>query len=655
MCGIAGIVLAQNEEVNAQLIRDMNQALFHRGPDEGGVYLGAGVGLGHRRLSIIDVASGQQPMLSEDQRACIVFNGEIYNHQLLRQELIELGHHFNTTCDTEVILQGWLAWGPKVVNRLRGMFAFAIWDQAQQQVFLARDRLGIKPLYYAMLPHGELLFGSELKALQVHPQLPNELNPQAISDYFSLGYIPEPKTIFDQVYKLRPGHTLTLNQGTTSLPNSECYWDVSFAPSAASAPESSEPAEPLAQPLAQQLAQRLRDAVDIHLEAEVPLGAFLSGGVDSSAVVAMMAQLQSEPVNTCAIGFDVADFNETEFAEMVAKRYQTNHRVATVASDDFALIDKLAYFYDEPFADSSAMPTYRVCELAKQQVTVALSGDGGDELFAGYRRYQWHLREERIRRLVPEVARKPVFSLLAKAYPKADWAPKFLRAKTTFQAIARDTVEGYFHNFSIFSEAQKSELFSEQLKAQLGDYRSISVFNEHYANFDGADSLSLVQYLDLKTYLPGDILTKVDRVSMAHALEVRVPILDHELVEWSAKLPAATKLAKGVSKAILKQALEPHLPQDVLYRRKMGFAVPLCRWFRGPLKDKLHHALSSGCIAQSQLFNLDYIKQLLEQHSSGLRDHSAALWALLMFEAFLAKQQAASVTQSDSAVASALA
>ncbi|MCE2572191.1 XrtA/PEP-CTERM system amidotransferase [Motilimonas eburnea] len=647
MCGIAGIVLAQGNEVNAQLIRDMNQALFHRGPDEGGVYLGEGVGLGHRRLSIIDVASGQQPMLSDDQRACIVFNGEIYNHQALRQELIELGHHFNTVCDTEVILQGWLAWGPQVVNRLRGMFAFAIWDQSQQQLFLARDRLGIKPLYYAMLASGELIFGSELKALQVHPKLPTELNPQAISDYFSLGYIPEPKTIFEQVYKLRPGHTLLLKQGMTSLPSSECYWDVSFAPPASAETDASKS-------IAQQLTERLREAVDIRLVAEVPLGAFLSGGVDSSAVVAMMAQLQAEPVNTCAIGFDVADFNETEFAAMVAQRYQTAHRVATVASDDFALIDKLAYFYDEPFADSSAMPTYRVCELAKQQVTVALSGDGGDELFAGYRRYQWHLREERIRSLVPEAARKPVFSLLAKAYPKADWAPKFLRAKTTFQAIARDTVEGYFHNFSIFSEAQKSELFSEQLKAQLGDYRSISVFNEHYANFDGVDSLSLVQYLDLKTYLPGDILTKVDRVSMAHALEVRVPILDHKLVEWSATLPPATKLAKGVSKAILKQALEPHLPEDVLYRRKMGFAVPLCRWFRGPLKDKLHTALSSGCLAQSQLFNLDYIHRLLEQHSSGRRDHSAALWALLMFEAFLAKQQAGAVSQPDSVTASAV-
>ncbi|MCE0556611.1 XrtA/PEP-CTERM system amidotransferase [Motilimonas sp. E26] len=626
MCGIAGIFDSQGcGDVDPQLIRAMNQAQFHRGPDEGGVYFASAIGLGHRRLSIIDVASGQQPMVSADQQACLVFNGEIYNHQLLREELIKLGCCFSTHSDTEVILQGWLVWGAGVVPKLRGMFAFAIWDQTRQQLFLARDRLGIKPLYYSMLASGELVFGSELKALQVHPGLSRELCPEAISDYFSLGYIPEPKTIFNQVYKLRPGHTLTVSVGQ-NLPQSKQYWDVSFA-------HQHEPKQ-----AAELLVEKLKQAVDIRLVAEVPLGAFLSGGVDSSAVVAMMAELQDEPVNTCAIGFDVADFNETEFAEMVAQRYQTTHQVSTIAADDFALLDKLAYFYDEPFADSSAMPTYRVCELAKKTVTVALSGDGGDELFAGYRRYQWHMHEEKIRRLVPDVARKPVFSLLGKVYPKADWAPKFLRAKTTFQAIARDTIEGYFHNFSIFTEAQKALLFSDELKASLGDYRSISVFNEHYENFDGNDPLSLVQYLDLKTYLPGDILTKVDRVSMAHALEVRVPILDHEFVEWSASLPAKTKLANGVSKAILKTALEPHLPHDVLYRQKMGFAVPLCRWFRGPLNSKLKAALFDGHIAQSHLFNLTYIQQLFEQHSSGLRDHSAALWALLMFEAFLKKQ-----------------
>ena len=631
MCGITGIFNTQGgADIDPSLLRAMNQALYHRGPDEGGVYLAPHIGFGHRRLSIIDVASGQQPMLSRDQQVCLVFNGEIYNHLLLRQELVSLGHDFSTHCDTEVILQGWIEWGEAVVTRLRGMFAFAIWDQAKQQLFLARDRLGIKPLYYAMLDSGELIFGSELKALQVHPKLPSSFDPQAISDYFSLGYIPEPKTIFRQVHKLRPGHTLTINAGQ-ALPASVQYWDVSFAQQLELSPEIA----------ANQLVEKLKEAVDIRLVAEVPLGAFLSGGVDSSAVVAMMAQLQDDPVNTCAIGFDAADFNETEFAELVAQRYQTAHQVATIAADDYALVDKLAYFYDEPFADSSAMPTYRVCELAKKTVTVALSGDGGDELFAGYRRYQWHLHEEKIRRLVPDFARKPVFSLLANLYPKADWAPKFLRAKTTFQAIARDTIEGYFHNFSIFTEAQKALLFSDELKAELGDYRSISVFNEHYANFDGDDALSLVQYLDIKTYLPGDILTKVDRVSMAHALEVRVPILDHPLVEWSATLPAKTKLANGVSKAIFKTALEPHLPADVLYRKKMGFAVPLSRWFRGPLNSKLKAALFDGHIAQSHLFNLPYVHQLFEQHSAGVRDHSAALWALLMFEAFLKKQATA--------------
>ncbi|RJG49459.1 XrtA/PEP-CTERM system amidotransferase [Motilimonas pumila] len=636
MCGIAGIFDSQGQaEVNLDILQAMNQVQFHRGPDEGGHFLSPGVGLAHRRLSIIDISSGQQPMLTPEQDVGLVFNGEIYNFKSLRQELEQLDYVFSSQSDSEVILKGWQAWGEQVVDKLRGMFAFAIWDKNQQCLFIARDRLGIKPLHYALLHSGEFIFASELKSLQVHPLLPSELSAAAISDYFSFGYIPEPKTIFEQVFKLSPGHCLRVVKGE-SLPMPRQYWDVSFKPSAAV--DTSE----------HTLIEKLKEAVDIRMVAEVPLGAFLSGGVDSSAVVAMMANAQPEAVNTCAIGFDVKDYNETDFAAQVAKHYHTAHQVETVAADDFELLDELAYFYDEPFADSSAMPTYRVCELAKKQVTVALSGDGGDEVFAGYRRYQWHMKEEKMRRLVPESARKPVFSALGQWYPKADWAPKVLRAKTTFQALARDTLEGYFHNFSIFTEEQKSQLFSDKLKQQLAQYRSIEVFQHHAEAFDGDDALSLVQYLDLKTYLPGDILTKVDKVSMAHSLEVRVPLLDHHFVEWACQVKPEQRLQGSNGKAIFKRALEPYLPNDVLYRKKMGFAVPLAKWFRGPLKGKLKQALSSGLMSQTQLFNQDYLNTLVEQHLSGRRDHSAALWTLLMFEAFLKKQAGQPQQQLDS-------
>lgn len=626
MCGIAGIFDSQGQaEVNLDILQAMNRVQFHRGPDEGAHFTSPGVGLAHRRLSIIDISSGQQPMLTSAQDVGLVFNGEIYNFKQLRQELKQLGYAFTSHSDTEVILNGWQAWGEAVVDKLRGMFAFAIWDKQQECLFIARDRLGIKPLHYALLSSGEFIFASELKSLQVHPLLPNALSAQAISDYFSFGYIPEPKTIFEQVFKLSPGYCLRISKGQP-LPQPRQYWDVSFQ------------SQPEVDTSEQALIEKLKEAVDIRMVAEVPLGAFLSGGVDSSAVVAMMAQSQTEPVNTCAIGFDVKDFNETDFAAQVAKRYNTAHQVETLAADDFELLDELAFFYDEPFADSSAMPTYRVCELAKKQVTVALSGDGGDEVFAGYRRYQWHMKEEKMRSLIPDVARKAVFSTLGQWYPKADWAPKVFRAKTTFQALARDTLEGYFHNFSIFTEEQKNCLFSDKLKQQLAHYRSIEVLQHHAAAFDGDDALSLVQYLDLKTYLPGDILTKVDKVSMAHSLEVRVPLLDHHFVEWACQVKPEQKLQGSNGKAIFKRALEPYLPNDVLYRKKMGFAVPLAKWFRGPLKEKLKQALSSGLMSQTQLFNQDYLNTLVEQHLSGRRDHSAALWTLLMFEAFLKKQ-----------------
>ncbi|MGD1984424.1 MAG: amidotransferase 1, exosortase A system-associated [Chromatiaceae bacterium] len=623
MCGLAGIFdLDQARDIDRALLDRMNQSQFHRGPDEGGLHVEPGVGLGHRRLSIIDLSSGQQPMHSADGNLCVVYNGEIYNFAELRETLTAQGYTFRTRCDTEVILYAWQAWGESCVDQFRGMFAFALFDRAAQSLFLARDRLGIKPLYYAILPDGHLIFGSELKVLKQHPRLPRAVDASAIEDYFALGYVPEPKTIYSGVQKLRPGHTLRFRRGA-ARPVQRPYWDLHFR-------ETSRRDE---SQIAEELVERLREAVDIRLVAEVPLGAFLSGGVDSSAVVAMMAQLQDEPVNTCAIGFDVKQFDETDYARMVAERYATNHFEQQVASEDFDLVDTLGSLYDEPYADSSAIPTYRVCELARQRVTVALSGDGGDEHFAGYRRYRWHMNEERLRRRLPLGIRRPLFGALGALYPKADWAPRVFRAKTTFQALARDSVEAYMHTVSQTSELQRDALFSASLKRRLGGYRAIDLFHAHAQAAGTDDPLSLIQYLDTKTYLVGDILTKVDRASMAHALEVRVPMLDHKFVEWAAQLPSGIKLKGQQGKYILKRALEPYLPKDVLYRPKMGFGVPLAKWFRGPLKERIRQTMTQGSLVESGLFEPGYLRELVDHHQSGVRDYSTVLWSLLMFEA----------------------
>ncbi|MYN25115.1 XrtA/PEP-CTERM system amidotransferase [Duganella levis] len=625
MCAIAGIFdLYQHADIDAGLLQHMTDLQRHRGPDQAGMHREPGVGLGHRRLSIIDVASGQQPLFNEDHSVVVVYNGEIYNFPALMRELQQFGHSFRTHCDTEVIVHAWEQWGPRCVEHFRGMFAFALWDRRQRSLFLARDRLGVKPLHYAVLDNGQLIFASEIKALLIHEQLRRDLDPLAIEDYFAYGYIPEPRTVFTQIRKLEPGHTLLVRHGSATGATQR-YWDVPFQ---------RRPIISQAQ-AADELIARLREAVRIRMVAEVPLGAFLSGGVDSSAVVAMMAQVSDAPVNTCSIAFDDAQFDESHYANLVAERYHTKHHSQRVAQHDADLIDHLATLYDEPFADSSALPTYRVCQLARQRVTVALSGDGGDENLAGYRRYRGHLHEERWRALLPLGVRKPVFGTLGRLYPKADWAPRPLRAKSTFQALARDSVAAYFHGVSIMKDEMRAQLFSPALKRDLGDYHAVQTLRRHAANCPADDPLSLVQYLDLKTYLPGDILTKVDRASMAHGLEVRVPLLDHCLVEWISGLPPDLKLRGGSGKYLFKQALAPYLPDELLHRRKMGFSVPLADWFRGPLRARLQRSLSSPVLKHCDMFNMTYVQQLMQQHQSGLRDHSAPLWSLLMFESFL--------------------
>lgn len=625
MCGITGMFDTRaRREIDRSLLVRMNDTLFHRGPDEGGVHLEPGVGLGHRRLSIIDLSTGQQPLYNEDHSVVVIFNGEIYNFLDLVPELQALGHVFRTHSDTEVIVHAWESWGEACVDHFRGMFAFALWDRNRETLFLARDRLGVKPLYYALLDDGLFVFGSELKALLAHPKLKRNIDPAAVEEYFAYGYVPEPRTIFRGAYKLPPACTLSFKRGET-LREPRVYWDVPFKPGTSITEEEA----------SEELIVRLREAVKIRLMSEVPLGAFLSGGVDSSGVVAMMAGLSSDPVNTCSISFGDPAFNESPYAQAVAQRYGTLHRVEQLDPDDLGLVDKLATLYDEPYADSSAMPTYRVCELARKSVTVALSGDGGDESFGGYRRYRGHVNEERVRSLLPLQLRKPMFGLLGTLYPKADWAPQVFRAKATFETLARDSVEGYFHSVSIMHDSMRAQLFSRRFRTELQGYTAVEVLNRHAARAASDHPLSLVQYLDLKTYLVGDINTKVDRASMAHSLEVREPLMDHPLVEWMASLAPNLKLRNGEGKYLLKKALEPYLPAEILYRRKMGFAVPLAKWFRGPLRQAVTDAVLGPVLADTGWFNASYLQRLVDDHQTGRRDYSASLWTLMMFESFM--------------------
>jgi asparagine synthase (glutamine-hydrolysing) len=634
VCGLAGIFDTRSaRSIDHDLLLRMNDAQAHRGPDEHGTFLAPGVGLAHRRLSVIDLATGQQPLANEDGSVQIVYNGEIYNYAELIPELTALGHRFRTRSDTEVIVHAWEAWGERCVDRFRGMFAFALWDANRNTLFLARDRLGVKPLYYALLDDGLLRFGSELKSVLADGRVLRDIDPLAVEDYFALGYVPEPRTIFRGVFKLPPAHTLTVRRGA-ALPAPAEYWDLRFAEGPPIAVEDAQ----------QELLARLRESVRLRLVSEVPLGAFLSGGVDSSAVVATMAQLSAEPVNTCAIAFDDPRYDESAWAAQVAARYGTRHRVERVATDDFDLIDTLAALYDEPFADSSAIPTYRVCQLARRHVTVALSGDGGDEAFGGYRRYRTYLGEEAWRRGVPRALR-PVFGLLGRVSPHATWAPRLLRARATFETLARDPVEAYFVEMSLVREDVRDKLFSRTLRAALGGYRASEVFRRHAARAGTDDPLALIQYLDTKTYLVGDINTKVDRASMAHSLEVREPLMDHELLQWLARLPRDFKVRGDEGKWLLKSAFASQLPHDLLYRRKQGFAVPLAEWFRGPLRARVRATLLGDGLVQTGLFDRAGLAALLAQHESGRVDRSAPIWSLLMFDAFLRKVMGATAAE----------
>lgn len=626
MCGIAGIFhLDTAKPVDPLRVERMCDAMVHRGPDGGGVWHAPGVGLGHRRLSIIDLAGSPQPMVAGDGRAVLVFNGEIYNYRELRAELRALGAEFRTDGDSEVILAAWQRWGPDCLTRLHGMFAFALYDVAARSLFLARDRLGVKPLFYAPLSDGSLAFASELKGLLAHPLLRREIDPLAIEDYLAWGYVPDHRAILAGVHKLPAGHSLLLRCGMP-LPAPTAWWDVSFAERSRAKPAD----------LEAELLHLLRQAVASRMVADVPLGAFLSGGVDSSSVVALMAETSAEPVRTCSIGFDVGALDETGYAERIARQFATDHRARTVSPDDFAAIDTLAAMFDEPFADASALPTWRVCQLARETVTVALSGDGADEAFAGYRRQRFHHHEERLRGLLPQGMRSAVFGTLGALYPKADWAPRPLRAKATLLALAESGDAAYARALAINDAAARERLYSPEFLRQRGAYRAEQPLLDLMAEAPARSGLDRAQYADLKFWLPGDILTKVDRTSMAVSLEAREPLLDHRLIEFAARLPETLRVRGGQGKWLLKATMRGRLPEDILFRTKQGFVTPLAQWFRGPLAETARAIATSAPLARSGWFDTGRLGVIAEDHIAGRSDNARLLWQLVMLDRALA-------------------
>ncbi|TCM22309.1 asparagine synthase (glutamine-hydrolysing) [Novosphingobium sp. PhB165] len=627
MCGIAGIYhLETPKPVDPARVEAMCDAIAHRGPDGQGVWTAPGIALGHRRLSIIDVAGSPQPMASADGRAMLVFNGEIYNFQALRSELEAHGATFRTQGDSEVILAAWQRWGPSCVSRLHGMFAFAIYDLEARSLFLARDRLGVKPLYLAPLSDGSLAFGSELKALLAHPLLRREIDPLAVEDYLAWGYMPDSRAILKGVSKLPAGHTLLLRHGAP-MPKPVQYWDVTFA----------ERRKGRIADLEAELLHLMREAVTSRMVADVPLGAFLSGGVDSSSVVALMAEASSRPVRTCSIGFDVAALDETGYADEIARRFSTDHVSRRVSPDDFDAIDTLSAMFDEPFADASALPTWRVCQLARESVTVALSGDGADEAFAGYRRHVFQHGEDRVRSVLPQSLRGPVFGTAGRIWPKADWAPRPLRAKATFQSLAADSATGYARAICFTPPELRDTLYSDAFLRLRGEYRAEDAVIETMRGAPARSGLDRAQYADLKHWLPGDILTKVDRTSMAVSLEAREPLLDHRLIEFAASLPESMRVRSGQGKWLMKRTMRRMLPDDILYRPKQGFVTPIAQWLRGPLANTAREIATSATLGRTGWFDLRRLTALAEAHIAGRADHSRLLWQLLMLDRSLAR------------------
>lgn len=611
MCGIAGIVDTRpGAGVDENTVHRMCEKIVHRGPDDEGIFVKNGTGLGMRRLSIIDLAGGHQPVFNEDRSAWIVFNGEIYNFPELRDELIAHGHQFRTHSDTEVIIHLYEEMGADCVQKLRGMFGFAIYDEREQRLLLARDRLGKKPLHYAVVD-GRLLFASEMKSiLEVCPELA-ESNPEALLQYFYLGYIPDPNTGFQKIHKLPPGHLLVFDKGEVQVRQ---YWDL---------PQYGTHSPRSEEECLEELEHRLAEAVRIRLISDVPLGALLSGGTDSSTVVALMARACSGPVKTFSIGFRHADFDEAPFAKTVAQRFSTEHHELILEPNVVESVDFLTRAMEEPFGDPSMLPTYYVCSLARQHVTVALSGDGGDELFGGYERYRIHLHDRSypwLPQWTRNIYRRHIHARL----------PQSLPARNLAYSISLPWQERYAEGISLHPFQREMSLLSDEFVATSDP---LELIREYIEKAPAKDPLGRVLYLDTKTYLTGDILTKVDRMSMLTSLEARVPLLDHVFAEWVTGLTPEWKMRGRDQKYILRKLAERvGVPREVLYRRKQGFAVPLIHWMRHELKDLIIGVLLDSTTLQRGYFNAKGVRQLLDEHFRERRDHSTRIWRLLMFE-----------------------
>lgn len=625
MCGLAGLFsLDAARDIDEGLLRRMTAALAHRGPDGDGFLVEPGVGLGHRRLAIIDPNAGHQPMFNEDGSVGVVFNGLIYNFQELAPELQARGHVLATRCDTETIVHAWEEWGPACLERMEGMFAFALWDRRAQTLFIARDRLGEKPLYYATLPGGQFAFASEMAGLTAIGGLPRTLRPESVEDFLAYGYVPDPHTIYHEVRRLAAAHYLLLRRGEPVEPRR--YWRARPEPLPVS--EADAVAE---------LTGRLRAATATRLLADVPLGAFLSGGVDSSGVVALAAGLRESPLDTFTIGFDGAE-DETPYAHMVAARYGTIQHDERAAAVDMIEAARLqGRIFGEPFGDQSAVPTHTVCALARRHATVAVSGDGGDEAFAGYRRYRFHTLTEAARKLLPAPVRRRVVGELARLYPKLDRAPRWLRAKSTLTELSLDSAMGYFRTVARTQDERRRALLSPGLRGALDGHDPAARIAALMEESGTADPLAQAQYADLQTWLSGAMLVKVDRASMANGLEVHAPFLHYGLMEWGLSLPASLKLRGSSGKYVLKRALEPLVPREVLYRPKQGFATSLGGLFRREMARVRARVLSETML-DSGLFEPEALGALLDEHATGRIDHALPIWLLLVFEGFLASE-----------------
>lgn len=613
MCGIAGYMMATGLAHRSD-VRRMCDAIVHRGPDDEGFYLRDGVALGMRRLSIIDISGGHQPIHNEDRTIWVVFNGEIYNFPTLRRELEALGHQFYTNSDTECLVHLYEQYGNEFVSRLRGMFSFALYDETQHKLLIARDRMGKKPLHFALV-EGTLYFGSEIKSiLTVAPRLAVK-NEDALAYYFSFGYIPDPLTAYKQIHKLLPGHTLEFSNGCVTVKK---YWVLPQFETEHSESEVE---------VLERLEHLFSEAVKMRLLSDVPVGAFLSGGVDSSLLVGMMARHSAQPVRTFSIAFKNEEFNEAGFAKKVSHTFNTKHTEFVVEPDAFEILDKLSRMLDEPFADSSIIPTYLVSALARQHVTVVLSGDGGDELFAGYERYLLAMRRTQFAirpRVIGDLYRQHIFPVLPQGFP----------ARNLLYNLSLNPRDAYIHSItSLSAEHSGANVLSDDFLAHARRLQPEATFAAIYDEAPAESYLGRLQALDIRTYLLGDILTKVDRMSMAASLECRSPLLDHVFVEAALKLSGKWKIRRGERKYILKRLAERMgIPGEILYRRKKGFALPLVHWMRNELRDLVYSALLDSRSLERGYLNRHGVEVLLQEHMCGRRDHAGTIFQLLMFE-----------------------